>query len=95
MTKQESNALERIEKGVLKAIEERQSEMAGDLKGLKTTVCGNGGKGHEQRLNDLEEYVKNHPLECPLVKRKIPPGQLVALIIAGASLATTWVVLLI
>jgi len=32
---------------------------------LSQVVTGNGGRGHEQRITDTEEWQKHHPRNCP------------------------------
>jgi len=32
---------------------------------LSQVVTGNGGRGHEQRLGDIEEWKNHHPRDCP------------------------------
>ena len=74
---------------------EEERELLDRTKRIETILTGNGSKGHEQRLEDLETFRDEHPRECPLIKRRIPLGQIVALCIAGASLATTWIVIVL
>lgn len=44
------------------------TEIRGDIKNLYQTVFGNGVKGHEHRLEDLENIANHRRETCPLLK---------------------------
>ena len=49
----------------LRLIKSDVSDVKEGVSKLQVTVLGNGGKGHEQRIDDLEDWVDGRPKECP------------------------------
>lgn len=55
----------------LETLDSKLDRNLGAVNKLETTVTGNGGKGHEQRIEDLESWQQSRPRSCPLeIKRK-------------------------
>ena len=60
-----------------------------DVKGIKTILLGNGSKGHEQRIEDIEGWKKGMPDKCPaeplsksdVIKRRLLEVSIMGLII--------------
>ena len=50
-------------------------------------IKGNGGKGLHQRTNEVEAWIKTHPVACPVDTKAMERRQKWALAIFGAIMA--------
>ena len=80
---------------ILAKLDERkdaQHATAATVNELNVHIKGNGGKGLHQRMNETEawreEWVKVHPLKCPLDTKELSRRQARILAIWGAVVAT-------
>lgn len=55
----------------LHSLNSKLAENNEETKKIRVVVTGNGSKGHEQRLEKLEEWTISRPKECPVqIKKK-------------------------
>ena len=73
-------------------------ELSGDFRSMETIVSGNGSKGHEQRLDVLENWKTGRPAECPakplskgdVMKRRVLEVSVMALVISVVQVVVIW-----
>ena len=69
-------------------------ELKGEFRSIQTIVKGNGSKGHEQRLEEMERWKLSRPMECPakplsrsnVVKRRMLEVSVMALFLSAAQI---------
>jgi len=92
MTKTENSELREVNKKLDKVISK--------IDKMEVILTGNGTRGHEQRIEDMEQWIKSRPQECPakplskgdVIKRRILEVTIMSLIITTAMTVIQWIV---
>jgi len=82
----------RTENAELKELNKKLDRVISKIDKMEVILTGNGTKGHEQRLEEVEEWIKTRPKECPakplsrgdIIKRRMLEVAIMSLIVSTA-----------